>query len=220
MLSPPGDGGGDGNDGAPLICRVVAPYKDLTLDNFLGVRILFDSIPTTFGYECFYECIAIAEAIAPYAEIVGDSAFGYCGYLKRVDMPLVTVVEDGGFVHCDVLTDVNLPSVETIGIEAFASCWGLKKVDFPMVKNIAALAFSKCYSLTAVILRTTETVCVCDLTSFEDTPLMTGEGHVYVPASMYEYYRAGYEPAFEQIGASGFFDILFRKIEDYPEICG
>ena len=37
---------------------------------------------------------------------------------------------------------------------------------------------------------------------------------------MYEYYRAGYEPALEAAGFTRFFDIMFRKIEDYPDICG
>ena len=42
---------------------------------------------------------------------------------------------------------------------------------------------------------------------------------MYVPSVMYEYYRAGYETALNDV-MPGFFDILFRKIEDYPSICG
>jgi hypothetical protein len=60
---------------------------------------------------------------------------------------------------------------------------------------------------------------VVDFTALEETPMLTGQGHVYVHTAMYEYYRAGYEAALDTL-MPGFFDILFRKIEDYPEICG
>jgi hypothetical protein len=49
---------------------------------------------------------------------------------------------------------------------------------------------------------------------------MEGLGHIYIPSSMYERYRAVYEPGLEDAGLTGLFSIVFRKIEDYPEICG
>jgi hypothetical protein len=63
-------------------------------------------------------------------------------------------------------------------------------------------------------------VCVAELSSFYNTPMTQGTGHIYVPSVMYEYYRAGYESAFEAAGYTGLFSVMFRKIEDYPEICG
>jgi hypothetical protein len=75
-------------------------------------------------------------------------------------------------------------------------------------------------SLTTLILRTTETVCVCETSAFAATPIFRGEGHFYVPTVMYEYYRAGYEAPINAAMGAGAFDFLFRKIEDYPEICG
>lgn len=76
----------------------------------------------------------------------------------------------------------------------------------------------RCLNLKAIILPGSE-VCTIDFSALDETPMLTGEGHIYVPSVMYEYYRAGYEAAINEL-MPGFFDILFRKIEDYPEICG
>lgn len=214
LLGGPGGGGGSG--GSELLqYNASEARKDATIDDLFGLRILFSYVKN-FGYECFYELMSIAEAVAPIAETVGNSAFGYCEHLKRIDMPSVTVVEEAGFVNCRRLANVNLPSVETIGIEAFAQCDGLEKIDLPKTTSIATMAFLNCDTLTTVILRTTEAVCVCALDAFEGTPIMQGMGHIYVPTVMYEYYRAGYG---EALGYDTF-AALFRKIEDYPEICG
>lgn len=170
---------------------------------------------TTIGYSAFYECYALKSASFEKAVEIGDGAFAYCSKLENVILPSLIHIGTDSFNSTSALRTINLPNVVAVSLRAFQYS-GLTKADLGKVGDIGALAFSACHDLTAVIIRTTSIVCTADLTAFDETPLLTGQGHIYVPASMYEYYRAGYEPNLQ----AGFFDILFRKIEDYPEICG
>ena len=156
---------------------------------------------------------------------IGNWAFQNCAALTSVDLPAVTSIGESAFSHCDLLPYVNLPNATTIAGNAFYYDVSLTTVDLGSATTIGNSAFMQCKNLSAVILRTTSNVCAVDLTAVSGTKIIdsdgmpTGEGFLYIPTSMYEYYRAAYEPVFEQLGAAGLFDILFRKIEDYPEIC-
>ena len=156
---------------------------------------------------------------------IAEYAFAHCKKLKHIyhinpdDGIIVSEIGEGAFCNCESLEEISIRQCETVGRVAFESCTALKVVDFSFIKSIGESAFYNCSSLTALILRNPTELCVCDFSALDKTPMVTGEGHIYVPASMYEMYRAGYEAALDQI-MSGFFNILFRKIEDYPEICG
>lgn len=135
--------------------------------------------------------------------------------LKTIDIRSAKTIGTEAFFQCFELATVDLSSAETIGNNAFQNCGSLQKVDLPVAKSIGAEAFYGCSSLTAIIVRTTSQVCSVDLSALTGTPAMSGQGHVYIPASMYEAYRETYEPA-----TGNMFSAIFRKIEDYPEICG
>jgi hypothetical protein len=151
----------------------------------------------------------------PNAKDISSRAFENCNHLVTARFEKAEFISESAFSSCDSLKNIFFPCVTRIDQKAFFIT-PLEKVDFPVVTYLGASAFSNCVNLTTVIIRTTSAVCVAELSAFYNTPLLTGEGHIYVPASMFEYYRAGYEPSLEP----GFFDVLFRKIEDYPEICG
>lgn len=119
---------------------------------------------------------------------------------------------------------ISFPNVTSVEDGAFFGCQRLVAVDLPKVTSIGSQAFYGCTSLETLILRTTETVCVIDLTAFDESGFLidlsgTNRGHIYVPAVMYEYYRAGYEQPLASVLGEGAFDRIVRKIEDYPEIC-
>lgn len=195
------------------------PYKE-TLKGILGHTpfVLKGDVETEIYANAFKNCQYITGIDLPSATSVGEEAFFSCQNLISVDISSATSIGEGAFNSCLSLTSVNMPSVTSIGMGAFIGCRALEKADLPSVTSIGQQAFGSCTALRTVILRTAETVCVADLTAFEGTPLLKGTGHIYVPSSMYEYYRAGYEAAVN-VDMPGFFDILFRKIEDYPEIC-
>lgn len=200
------------------------------------------------GRECFAECECLSSFDAPYLETVGESAFAYCSVLIRVDMPKATFVGESAFYLCNSIENIRLPNatfidalafgecsalsslylplVKTINTNACYGCYVLKVIDLPSVTEIKVEAFAGCTALSTLILRTTETVCSVDVTAILGTKILTeegmptGEGFIYIPTSMDAAYRAAYEPVFEELGAAGLYDILFRKIEDWPEICG
>lgn len=206
-------------------------------------NLTFVDLPSAINidYGSFSHCYNLQSINMPKVIIVGNGAFSYSG-IRSVELPVATDIGLNAFTNCNVLGYASLTSAVTIGERAFAGCGSLKSVDIPVAtaikenafdgcislksidlpvtSSIGGFAFYLCSKLTACILRTTETVCVTALSAFDDTPISTGKGHIYVPASMFDAYRAAYEPTFVEGGMDGFFDILFRKIEDYPEICG
>jgi hypothetical protein len=156
----------------------------------------------------------------PNAKEINEDAFNSCPNIVSIDAPSATVISSNAFGNCIKLALLNLPLVTIIESYAFNRCTELVKVDLPSATTVEKFAFQGCTNLSSIILRTTKTVCVAELSALYETPMVTGQGHIYVPTAMYEYYRAGYEEALNTAMGAGAFDIIFRKIEDYPEICG
>ena len=181
---------------------------------------------TSIGDGAFHDCTSLTDIYMPTLWTVNLYGFKGCTNLRRIDFPSLKTVICGSFEGCVNLSEVNLPQLTFIDTNAFANCSSLVKVDFPSVTDIGVEAFLNCTNLSTVILRTTEQPCIVGVTSFLNTKIMdengmpTGQGFAYYPTSMDEAYRAVYEPAFAEMGLDGAFDYLFRKIEDYPDICG
>ena len=152
----------------------------------------------------------LASVSCPSATSIGRRAFSSCYNLTQVDLPSATSIGEDAFASCYNLTKVDLPSAPSIGEYAFHSCYNLTQVDLPSATSIGDYAFSICHNLTRVILRTTDTVCIANPSAFSGTQIERGNGFIYIPASMYDAYASVY----------GDFMVIFRKIEDYPEICG
>jgi hypothetical protein len=156
---------------------------------------------------------------------------------EEIFLSKITGGGGSGFVVCDdwqafsnnTIDDIeelkiSYPNATVVEDNAFSGCEKLVAIDLPKVTSIGSLAFYGCTSLETLILRTTETVCVIDLTAFDNSGFLqnlqgTNNGYIYVPAVMYEYYRVGYEQPLASVLGEGAFDRIVRKIEDYPEIC-
>ena len=121
----------------------------------------------------------------------------------------VKSVGEYSFYGYEALTSIDFPKVTSIGVYAFDGCESLTNVNLPAVTSIGSYAFYYCTALKALIVRNTETVCVCKLTALNDSGIDGVDGFIYIPTSMYDAYAAAY----------GDYIALFRKIEDYPEIC-
>ena len=175
------------------------------------------------GMSTFFGARNLRSATIPHSTEVGAESFKQCVDLQYVEIgtPLRGEINLGVrcFEGCTSLENVKFGRCQLVNGSAFEDCTKLKKVYFESAKTINVYAFCECSNLDTVII-CGENVCQIALNAFDETPMLTGEGHVYVPSSMYESYRAAYEPTFDDMGAVGFFDIIFRKIEDYPEICG
>lgn len=70
-------------------------------------------------------------------KFIGDSAFGFCGNLRRVELPQELIsMGDYGFTFCDNLEYIYIPkTVEEIGKMSFVGCDKLKEIV--MTKEVA-----------------------------------------------------------------------------------
>lgn len=229
-----------------VVCEKTEVTGDTTIRELGELHL---SIPnaTSIGSQAFIQCHNLASIDLPIATIINQSAFTECHTLTSINAPLLVSIRDNAFVLCKSLKSVNFPMVSYVGENAFGDCHSLQRICLPNATDILGIAFSDCRSLTkvdlpkatnigsgaflrdtnlqAVILRTTETVCAIDIGAFaidideNGMPTIIND-KFYIPSSMYEHYRSAYEPAFEEYGFGGYFDIIFHKIEDYPEITG
>ena len=102
-----------------------------------------------------YPCAFTAEtyAIPQGTDIIGDSAFAFCGSLTSVTIPEgVTAIGDSAFYHCDSLASVTIPDgVTAIGDHAFYGCYDLTSVTVPdSVTAVGADPFAYCYALEEI----------------------------------------------------------------------
>lgn len=181
----------------------------------------------------FRSCSALIEAIFPVASIFSGNIFQYCTALKTVDLPAATrvgsytfdgcsslesvnlpelqqttsVVVYGTFRKCTSLKRINLPKVIVVDEAMFDGCTSLMQADFAAVTSIGSSAFNNCSSLTALIIRHTNRVTLASTTVFRNTPIASGTGYIYVPASIINNYKSqNYWSTYAS---------QFRALEDY-----
>lgn len=149
----------------------------------------------------------------PNVTTTGTSVFHSCTALTTINMPKLKTPGTYAFSTCSALTELTLPAVTSISNYCCQSCKKLVKVDLKVASSIGASSFASCSVLTALILRRTAGVTTLSNTSsFNSTPIASGTGYIYVPASLVDSYKSAsnWSTYAEQ----------FRAIEDYPEICG
>lgn len=120
---------------------------------------------------------SISAIVIPYGiEVIGERAFGYCGFLREVVLPQtikhiercafdkckylhyinlplqLTEISDFVFSDCEFLESIDIPSgVERIDDFAFSGCSSLKRIKLPEgIKSIGDRSFSECNSLTSI----------------------------------------------------------------------
>lgn len=102
----------------------------------------------------------------------------------------IATVGNSAFHNCTALTELDLPNATNLGDSAFSGCSALTAVDFPAVTSIGSSAFNRCSALTALILRN-ETMCTLSNTNaFNNTPIASGTGYIYVPRALVDTYKA------------------------------
>ena len=191
------DAGTDAEDG--IVARTITTYTNNRVQSignyaFNGCSELtsvdFPAV-TTIGDSVFYSCKKLTSVDFPVATTIGDSAFNSCFALTSVDFPEATTIDNSAFYGCRALTSVDFPAVTTIGNYAFNGCSELTSVDFLAVATIRDGAFINCKKLTSVVLRKTDTICTLSATfTFNNTPIKSGTGYIYVPDALVDQYKA------------------------------
>ena len=189
-----------------IVSRTITSYKN-------------DRI-TEVGIGAFFCCRTLENIVLPNVVKIGRSAFEECT-LVSVDLPNVEWIDNNAFIsnYVEKLTFKNLSDV---GELAFAQC--SKLVYFDMYGgnaqnngSIGSAAFSSSVLRTLIIRSESlseNNECPCWIVddSLYNTPIESGTGYIYVPASMVDAYKADEKWSV--------YANQIRAIEDYPEITG
>ena len=153
-------------------------------------------------------------------EVTVDVAGAGDSYAKIVERTIsgdyvddrVTSVGPYAFYNCTNLNSVNVPVATKIDTHSFYQCTYLTRVDLSAATIINAAAFGYCKKLETLILRNTQLTALTVQNSFNNTPIASGNGYIYVPATLVDSYKAATNWSA--------FATKFRAIEDYPDVCG
>lgn len=121
---------------------------------------------STAGRYAFQYDTAITSVSAPVTNLIPHSCFTRCTSLESISFPQADTFNDWCFSYCSALKEATLPAVKTFTRYAFAGS-GLEKLVLPgdIVAKIAA-------------------------DTFQNTPIASGTGYVYVPDNLLEGYKA------------------------------
>lgn len=97
---------------------------------------------------------------------------------------------------------------KVVGHSAFHYCTSLASAIFPAATKIENIAFYACTALKALVLRKSDSICtLAHINSLGGTPITSGTGYIYVPASLIETYKTA--------DKWSTFAAQFRALEDY-----
>lgn len=182
---------------------------DAVLDRIIDRSIteFKDDVITSLGQNALRNCSNLIHVDLPSVTAVGREAFAKCTALNYVNLPIANNISNMVFDHCSSLISITLPAATAITDYCFRSCTGLVSVDLSQVTNIYR-AFSSCTSLVSLILRSETVVTLGNASAFEgNTPIASGTGYIYVPASLVDSYKAATNWSTHAA--------QFRALEDY-----
>ena len=146
----------------------------------------------SIDYLAFTDCLNLEYiTLSSCTDLSATSIFENCTSLTNITLPLVTIIGSSVFQNCTSLTEIDLPNVITIGTSAFEDCSSLTTINLPSCQTIGGLVFYDCALLTSITLGWTGgVVSIEPFTTFLNTPLNNGNGHIYVPANLVDTYKA------------------------------
>ena len=157
-----------------------------------GTNIItnLDNSASFVANNAFRNSTTIQTVNLPYATKVGNNAFYSCTSLTQMSIPMCSYIGDYAFHNCSSLSQVSLPMCSEIGAWAFQNCSSLSQVSLPMCSFIAALAFRSCSSLSIITIGYSGVCSLSASNAFSRTPIASGIGSIYVPASLVSDYQS------------------------------
>lgn len=145
----------------------------------------------------------------PKLREISSMVFGSCQFLADFSAPLLESAGTDSFYMCTTLERLVLESLVNVPIRFCYMCTKLKVVDLHSATQINSSAFQNCSVLSTLIIRKTGVVCTLMATqAFTSTPLVSGNGFIYVPSALVESYKQATN--WSLLPAS-----VWRALEDY-----
>ena len=197
----------------------ISALPDDALSNLLHGTLTeyVNATPTAIPADLFKGQDKLQKINMDSVKSVGSNAFRECSALVEVNLPALETLGSAAFIYCTSLAEVKFPAALNSGVTANALryCSALKKVDFGAIdaaKGLIGYCLADDPALEALIIRNTDQPPKLTATAFNNTPIKTGTGYIYVPAAMVDAYKSA-------TNWSAYADQI-RAIEDYPEITG
>ena len=127
---------------------------------------------------------SITEVELPELTSAKNDTFRSCYNLVSVSLPKCSYVT---FDFCSSLTDVYIPNVDHLN-GTFQGCTVLSSVNLPKVSYFRNAVFMNCTSLTTVVFGYEGVIPYYD-GLFNTTPIGSGTGSIFVPASLVSEYQ-------------------------------
>lgn len=200
-------------DEQEFINSINGETDNAVLDSLIirSIKEFHDDMLLTVGGYAFSFCSELTVVDLPNVTTAGARSFENCTSLTSINMPKLLSVGSFMFTACTALTSVRLHEITTIISSGFSGCTRLKTVDLYKINKINQNAFKSTALDTLIIRRTDAVATLGSSTAFDDTPMFTGAGYIYVPADLVESYKtAQYWSRYSS---------QFRAIEEHPEVC-
>lgn len=163
--------------------QIIYFYPMLTSVNLINCSLV--------GSYAFRSCISLTTVNLPVCIEIDEQAFRGCG-LVSISIPVCSYMKDSCFAYCDYLESINLPALEATPGYCFYRCIALSKVFLSVCSVLYQDCFTYCSNLREITLMSTS-VCKISIlrgTIFGYTPIASGTGSIYVPASLVSDYQA------------------------------
>lgn len=121
---------------------------------------------------------------------VGNQAFRGFSSLKSISLPNATTLNAYALDGCSGLTSVNLSKVTTLNNYAMQGCSSLETLEFQQKMSTQGAVWNNCGKLTKLILRSTSMCGLGNKNCFNNTPIASGTGFIYVPDNLVDTYKA------------------------------
>ena len=138
----------------------------------------------------FYVCRSLSQVNLPMCSILYSNAFGFCNSLIQVSLPVCSIISEYAFYGCSLLTKLSIPMCSIINQAAFRECKSLSEVSLPVCSIISHNAFGYCKSLSILTIGYSSVCSLGGSNAFNYTPIASGTGSIYVPASLVDAYKS------------------------------
>ena len=146
-------------------------------------------ICSRIGNAAFQNCYSLSQVSLPVCEYIDNAAFQVCSSLSQVSLPMCRKIDYVAFRFCSSLSQVSLPVCSYIGNAAFQDCPSLSQVSLPVCSYIDLNVFYNCSSLSIITIGYSG-ICSLPYDAFDGTPIASGTGSIYVPASLVDAYKS------------------------------
>ena len=133
---------------------------------------------------------SITQVSLPYLTyFAGFETFAGCSNLISVSLPVCDDIGAQTFQSCTRLSDVYIPNCSTVEAFAFRNCEALQSISLPVCDYIGIRAFQST-NLNSIVLGSTSVCIMSASNAFDSTPIASGTGSIYVPASLVNAYKS------------------------------